>query len=83
MAQVVLHLGAAEPWPQVLEQLHELGGHELCLVGRRALEEVEPARVVAIGEPQDVDSVGRARGQPPDDVGREIAEGIDDRGPDR
>jgi hypothetical protein len=61
MAQVVLHLGSAEPWPQVLEQLHELGGHELCLVGRRALEEVELARVVAIGEPQDVNSVGRAR----------------------
>ena len=33
VAQVVLHLGAAEPWPEVLEQLHELARHELRLVG--------------------------------------------------
>ena len=70
VAEVVLHLGAAEPRPQVLEQLDELARHELGLVGRRALEEVEAARVVAIGEPQDVDSGCRARGQPLEDVGR-------------
>ncbi len=33
MAEVVLHLGAAEPWPEVLEQLDELARHELGLVG--------------------------------------------------
>ena len=33
MAEVVLHLGAAEARPEVLEQLHELGGDELRLVG--------------------------------------------------
>ncbi len=58
VAEVVLHLGAAEPWPEVLEQLHELARHELRLVGRAALEEVEPARVVAVGQAQDVDAIG-------------------------
>ena len=58
VAEVVLHLGAAEPRPEVLEQLDELARHELRLVGRAALEEVEPARVVAVGEAQDVDAVG-------------------------
>ena len=33
MAEVVLHLGAAEPRPEVLEQLDELARHELGLVG--------------------------------------------------
>ena len=33
MAEVVLHLRAAEARPEVLEQLHELGGDELRLVG--------------------------------------------------
>ena len=35
VAQVVLHLRAAEPRPEVLEQLDELARHELGLVGRR------------------------------------------------
>ena len=83
MAEVVLHLGAAEARPEVLEQLHELGGDELRLVRGRALEEVEAARVVPIGEPQDVDAGRRARRQPLEDVGRQIAVGIDDRRPDR
>ena len=82
VAQVVLHLGAAEPWPEVLEQLHELAGHELRLVGRAALEEVEPARVLAVGQAQDVDATGGGGRQAGEDVAREIAVGVDDGHPD-
>ena len=39
--------------------------------------------MVPIGEPQDVDAGRRARRQPLEDVGRQIAVGIDDRRPDR
>ena len=80
VAQVVLHLRPGEFGPQIVDELNELRGHELGLVGRRALQEVEAARMGAIGQAKDMDSARMTCRDAFEDVGREIAVGIDDRG---
>ena len=79
IAQVVLHLRAGEPWPEVLEQVDELRRHELVVAGRPALEEVEAARMGSVGEPQDVDPADRRARDPAQDVGDQVAVRVDDR----
>ena len=80
MAQVVLHLGTGELGPEIVDELHELRGHELSLVRRRSLQEVEATRVRAVGQSKDMDPIGMPCRDAFEDVGRQIAVGIDDRG---
>jgi nucleotide-binding universal stress UspA family protein len=79
IAQVVLHLRAGEPWPEVLEQVDKLRGHELVVAGRPTLEEVEAARMGSVGKPQDVDPADRRARDPAQDVGDQVAVRVDDR----
>ena len=82
VTQVVLHLWSAEAWPQIREQGHELGGHELRVVVPVALEEVEAARMSPIGQAQDMDRGSATFGKPAEDVGGQIAMRVDHAHPD-
>ena len=82
VTQVVLHLWPAEPRPQIGQELHELRGHELRVVVAVALEEVEAARMEAIGQAQDVDGGPFIR-QAPEDVLGQVAMRIHDCHTDR
>ena len=81
VAEVVLHLRPAEPWPQIRQKLHELRGHELGVVVAVALEEVEAARMETIGQAQDVDGRPFIR-QATEDVLGQVAMRVDDGHPD-
>ena len=80
MAQVVLHLRPGEFGPQIVDELNEFGGHELRLVRRRALQEVEASRMGAVGQTENMDPARMTGGHALENVGREIAVWVDDRG---
>jgi hypothetical protein len=80
VAQVVLHLGTGELRPEIVNELDELRGNELCLIGGSSFQEVEAARMGAVGQTKDMDPLGMPCRDAFEDVRCQIAVRVDDRG---